>query len=261
MTVVALPIPQSACVQGNNIISIGSGKGGVGKTWLAATLADAIGKQGKRVLLLDGDLGLANVDVQLGLRPEKDLGDVATGRVSLEDAIIPVKDAAFHLVAGRSGSGVLTTLKNEKLAYLRDEIHRISRKYHWILVDLGAGVDTPVRMLTAGNGTILAITTADPTALTDAYAFIKVTTMKYPGAKIEIIVNMAESQQAGERTYRVLANSCAKFLKIRPKLAGIIRLDPRVNDAIRRQSLMLRRFSDAKASNDVEAIRQRVTHS
>ena len=259
MTATPLSITEIGRAKGSNIISIGSGKGGVGKTWFATTFADAIGQCGNRVLLLDGDLGLANIDVQLGLRPEKDLCDVTMGRYSLEEAIIPVKDAAFDLLAGRSGSGVLTALSNEKVANLRNELYTVSQKYDWVIVDLGAGVDTPVRMLTTGNGTILAITTGDPTALTDAYAFIKITTMKYPGANIEIIVNMAASQQAGERTYNTLANSCAKFLRIRPELAGVIRLDPRVNDAIRHQALMLRRFSESKASADIETIRKQVT--
>jgi len=193
----ARKIVQFPTAQGRNIITIASGKGGVGKTWFATTLAHAFARHGERVLLIDGDLGLANVDVQLGVMPQWDLSAVMSGRVRLSQAIHAYDDGGFDILAGRSGSGVLSTVGREKLLGLRKAIHKIAARYDRVLIDLGAGIDATVRLLMGGNGTILAVTNSEPTALTDAYAFIKVARMKYPTANVQLVVNNAATMQDG----------------------------------------------------------------
>src|ERR1051326_7367774 len=105
-----------------NMIAVASGKGGVGKTWFAATLCHAIARSGSRALLFDGDLGLANIDIQLGLTPEKDLGGVIEDRLPLAGAITHFKDGDFDIIAGRSGSGNLASLPAQRLAELRNDL-------------------------------------------------------------------------------------------------------------------------------------------
>ncbi len=240
--------------RGANIIAVGSGKGGVGKTWFSITLAHALSKMGKRVLLFDGDLGLANVDVQLGLMPKRDLNDVIRGRLGLDKVVQPYEEGGFDIVAGRSGQASLSALPSQRLAMLRDQIMDISSEYDVVIADLGAGVDRTVRMLSATASSTLLITTDEPTSLTDAYAFIKLGNAAGMSKNISIVVNMASSVIEGEKTYKTLLKACENFLKLSPPLAGMIRADKFVKDTIRAQTPILIRSPQADAALDVEKI-------
>lgn len=240
--------------RGQNILTVASGKGGVGKTWFAVTLTNALADLGRRALLFDGDLGLANVDIQLGLVPKRDLGGVIAGRFGLADAVTRYGDGGFDILPGRSGSGALAGLDENRLAEVRENLFDLAENYDDVIADMGAGVDPAARLLTASGGTLLVITTDEPTALTDAYAFIKVTWAKHPAADIRVVVNLAESMKAGARTYDTLANACNKFLGRRPPSAGTIRQDAKVKDAIRHQTALLQRHPGSDAGADVGAI-------
>jgi flagellar biosynthesis protein FlhG len=237
-----------------NVVAVASGKGGVGKTWLAVTLAHALAAAGQRTLLFDGDLGLANVDVQLGLTPRADLGRALAGQVELDAVVQPVEATGFRVVAGRSGSGGLAALPAGQLALLGQGVDRLAGDYDRVVMDLGAGVDATVRALAGFAGTGLVLTTDEPTALTDAYAYIKVVTQHRPDADLRIVVNMAAGPREGERTYATLRKACESFLKITPPLAGVVRRDDRVRDAIRQQAPILTRHPNAPAAADVAAL-------
>ena len=237
-----------------NMIAVASGKGGVGKTWLAITLSHALARAGRHALLFDGDLGLANVDVQLGLAPACDLGGVLADRYTLGRAATDYGDGGFDIIAGRSGTGGLASLPAARLARLTDDLATLAADYHTVILDLGGGVDRTVRQLAARAGTCLVVTTDEPTSLTDAYAFIKLSLMQNPQADLRIVVNMAESESDGERTYTTLRKACDSFLKASPPLAGIIRRDGRVKDSIRNQAPILTRHPNATAAQDVEKL-------
>ncbi|HZB92181.1 MAG TPA: MinD/ParA family protein [Stellaceae bacterium] len=256
----AFPAPvQAAAPRKRNIIAIASGKGGVGKTWFSITLAHAMAKAGKRALLFDGDLGLANVDVQLGITPERDLASVIAGEATLVQAATRY-DGGFDIIAGRSGSGSLATLPPNRLMALRTELHLMAENYDWVVLDLGAGIERTVRLLTAQSRACLVLTTDEPTAITDAYAYIKVTAMEQLASGIQIVVNMASNQREGERVYGTLLRACREFLRIEPPLAGIVRRDEHVKDSIRRQISLLTRHPGSEAAGDVEAVFQRLEH-
>jgi flagellar biosynthesis protein FlhG len=240
------------------LVAIASGKGGVGKTWLSITLAQALARAKAHVLLFDGDLGLANVDVQLGLVPERDIGDVVAGRTSLDDAARPFEAGGFAIAAGRSGTGSLGQLGPDKLSVLVDAIQDSAHRYDWVLMDLGAGLERPVRGFAAAASTCIIVTTDEPTALTDAYAFIKVLTRERPGTDIRIVVNLAATREDGERTYGALKKACESFLRFSPPLLGVVRRDGRVPDSIRAQTPILVRHPNADAATDVEAIAQKL---
>lgn len=249
----AMPRSQSRA-KGRNMLAVASGKGGVGKTWFAITLSHALAKAGNRVLLVDGDLGLANLDIQLGLSPKYDLGSVITGRLTLNQAIMAYPEGQFDVIAGRSGSGRLANVPASRLQILGDDLNLLAANYDRVVMDLGAGVERTVRQMSHNVGTVLVVTTDEPTSLTDAYAFIKITHMERPGIDIRIVVNMADSLREGERTYSTLNKACEGFLKISPPLMGVVRRDAKVRDAIRSQSSILTRYPNADAAADVETI-------
>jgi flagellar biosynthesis protein FlhG len=238
------------------IVAVASGKGGVGKTWFAITLAHALARRGRRVLLFDGDLGLANVDIQLGLVPTEDIAGVVAGTVSLADAVVQ-HEGGFAILAGRSGSGALAALDEAALEAMLAALRLAARAYDHVVLDLGAGIDRPTRRLARFADTLLVLATEEPTSLTDAYAVLKLHHADaLPGdhSEARIIVNQASTTTAGERTYATLARACAAFLGHAPPLAGLIRRDERVRDAIRRQTLLLQRHPNAPAAVDVERL-------
>ena len=247
-------IPLHPAARAQNMITIASGKGGVGKTVLAISIAQAFAKAGQSTLLFDGDLGLANIDIQLGIMPEHDLGSVITGRISVEEAITKFEGGGFDILAGKSGSGALAELSKDRLERVRKELMGLANAYDRVIVDLGAGIHNEARILAASSGTVVVIATDEPTSLTDAYAFIKVTNAQYSGTDIRILVNMAQSAREGKRTFETLRKACESFLKISPPLAGIVRTDAKVKDAIRAQSPLLTRHPNSNAAMDIEAV-------
>lgn len=236
------------------MIAIASGKGGVGKTWLAITLAHALTRQGRHVLLFDADLGLANVDVQLGLTPSRDLGAVIAGAATLPDAVLHHPDGGFDILAGRSGSGALSGLDPTALERTLAALRQAAAGYDATLMDLGAGVERAVRRMAAFADRLLVVATEEPTSLTDAYAALKLHAADRPDGDARIVVNQAASRSTGGRTYAALHRACLSFLRRDPPLAGIIRRDDRVREAIRRQALLLTRHPGCPAAQDVEAI-------
>jgi flagellar biosynthesis protein FlhG len=235
-------------------IAVASGKGGVGKTWLAITLSHALANSGAHVLLFDGDLGLANVDIQLGLMPKHDLGSVLAGRLPLNQTTMTYEDGGFDIIAGRSGSGNLANISPSRLQTLSEDVKMLSSSYDHTIFDLGAGVERTVRNLANQVDTVLVVTTDEPTALTDAYAFIKLTHMERPKLDLRVVVNMANSTMEGERTYNTILKACEGFLKFSPPLAGVIRRDSKVRETIRNQTSILLRFPNTEAANDVRNI-------
>lgn len=240
------------------VVAVASGKGGVGKTFFSITLSHALARRGNRVLLFDGDLGLANVDIQLGLMPHYDLGSVIAGKLSLNQASMHYEQGGFDVIAGRSGSGSLANIPLSRLQILGEDLSLMAARYDRVILDLGAGVEKSVRQLARTADTVLVVTSDEPTSLTDAYAFIKVTALERPNLDVRVVVNASNSTREGERTYNTLFKACQGFLKISPPLAGIVRRDARVRDSIRNQTPILTRSPGSEAALDVESIAERL---
>jgi flagellar biosynthesis protein FlhG len=247
--------------RGRNMFAIASGKGGVGKTWFSITLAHALSKKGQRVLLFDGDLGLANLDIQLGLMPKQDLSNVISGRLTLNQVIVDFPEAGFDIIAGRSGSGGLANIASSRLQMVGDDLALLSANYDTVLMDLGAGIERTVRQLAHNAKTCIVLLTDEPTSLTDAYAFIKIMHADRPEIEIKIVTNVVNSTREGERTYNTLLKACQGFLKISPQLLGVIRRDTRVREAIRSQTPLLTRFPNCEAAHDVERIAENLLNN
>lgn len=237
-----------------NLIAIASGKGGVGKTWLSVTLAHLLARSGRSVLLFDGDIGLANVDVQLGITPQRDLGGVLSGRHTLKESITHYPDGGFDIIAGRSGSASLATMPLEKLEIIAGALRSLQNDYDFVMIDLGAGIEQHVQYLASIASRCLVVLTDEPTSLTDAYAFIKIAQNSKPTPEIGIVVNQAATQKEGDATYQAINKACTNFLGISPPLMGIVRRDNKVKDSIRNQKSLLIRAPHSTAASDAALI-------
>jgi len=233
-----------------NIVAVASGKGGVGKTWLTVTLAHAAARAGRRVITLDRHIGLANRDSQLGIAPTRDLSAWASGSAPLK-ALVQPTPAGFDLIPGASGPAGLAGLAPTEISRLGGEFAEAAAGYDLALTHVAAGVEATQLRLAGAAGRTLLVITEDPTSLTDGYAFVKLAQrLQHPPA-FDVVVNMAETKASGAKAHAALANACKTFLKIEPKLLGVIRRDPAVAAAIRRQTLILEAAPGAPAALDV----------
>jgi flagellar biosynthesis protein FlhG len=238
------------------VIAIASGKGGVGKTWLAITLAQALGQLGRRVVPLDADLGLANADVQLGLNPARGVAEVLAGGALAEAAL--ALPCGFHLMPGHSGSGALAGLSGAGLDRAVALPRQLGATWQEVVVDLGAGIGAAQRRLAAAADILLVLATEEPTSLTDAYAVLKLHAGDAPGGDARLVVNLASGAAAGQRTHATLEAATRRFLRRGLPLAGVVRRDARVPEAIRRQIPLLTRHPGSPAAQDVRDLARRL---
>lgn len=232
-------------------IAIASGKGGVGKTWLAISLCHAMASLNLRVLLIDCDVGLANINVQLGLPSGPGFGPAASDRDFFSKAVRTVEGAGFDVLPGRSGSGRVGGLHPSTVNGMLHQLRDLQHRYDAIILDLPSGIDLGVRKLLQGVDDRIVVTTDEPTALTDAYALIKATWKNEICTPPKIIINMAGNGDAGQHTFDGFAKVCNRFLDIKPISIGFVRRDRRVAEAIGRQIPLLQGYPGCDAARDV----------
>ncbi|MBN8487150.1 MAG: MinD/ParA family protein [Burkholderiales bacterium] len=245
------------------ITAITSGKGGVGKTFVSANLAAALARQGERVLVLDADLGLANLDVVLNLFPKVTLHDVFTGKNTLEDAILPAPGGFSVLLAG-SGMVEYSRLTPEVRDQLTDVIQKVRPRFDRILLDTGAGISDVVLYTVSLADEVLVVATPEPTSLTDAYATIKVLATTQGRRDLQLLVNQVSRSGEG-RTIRgqlqqVVDRYVTPGLSEPVKLAfvGELPVDPNVREAVKRRQLLLECFPGSPAAQAVVAVATRL---
>jgi flagellar biosynthesis protein FlhG len=243
------------------VISVTSGKGGVGKTSVTANLAVALCKMGKRVLILDADLGLANMDVILGLSPRYTIKHVLRGEKNIEDVIITAP-GGFNLLPAASGIQELTELDSSQRLFLLNELDAIQDMFDVLLIDTGAGISSNVMYFNFAAMEKVVIVTNEPTSLTDAYALIKVLTSKYQQKRFKVLVNAALDAMEAERIFRHLSLVVDQFLRSTSlDFLGYIPYDKRIPAAIRKQQTVLRLYPDTPASVHITALAKKLMSS
>jgi flagellar biosynthesis protein FlhG len=226
------------------VLAVTSGKGGVGKTFVSANLAAALAKRGHKVLVLDADLGLANLDVVLNLYPKITLHDVFTGKATLDEAILPAPGGFSVLLAG-SGMVEYSRLTSE----VRNEFLRVMNSlvpnYDVVILDTGAGISDVVLFAVSLASEVLMVATPEPTSLTDAYATIKVLVGQQQRQTVRVIINQATRPGSGAAITNQLQQVLDRFVvaglnqPIRLVHMGDIPVDPEVRQAIMRRQLMM----------------------
>jgi len=218
------------------VIAVSSGKGGVGKTFFSIHLAARAVKKGLRVLLLDADLGLANVDVMLGLSGQGSVKQVISGESSLSDMLLQAKQG-FDVLPGGSGFADLTALNGQQQQILMDEMRETAKDYDLVIIDTAAGISDNVLFFVASSESCLVVLTPDPTSLTDAYALIKVLSQQRDVRRFMVTLNQADKVD-GELTFRRLMSVADRYLDVHLDYVGNMPAHKEVRQAIQKQSLL-----------------------
>ena len=240
------------------VLAVSSGKGGVGKTNIVANLAYLLSKQNKKVLVVDADLGLNNIDILLGLYPKFHIGDVLSGEKTVQDIIIK-GPADINLLPAGGGLQELTQLDDEKKILLMEELDRVSDGYDFLIFDTGAGISTNVTYFCSAAHEILLIATAEPTSLTDVYALIKTLYIKHSQKHFRMIINSVDSEREAQLIFRNLAAVTDRFLpNVSVEYLGYIVSDSNVTKAVRRQKAFSEIYPYAKVTQCVKKLAQKM---
>ena len=234
-------------------IAILSGKGGVGKTNLALNLSYALFRAGHRVLIMDFDVGLANVDVLLGLSPEKNLQDLFQPGVTAAEVMLAIEPGGFDFLPAASGVPELLEMDEDMREILFAKLNTVLGSYDYLMLDLGAGISQTVLSVAAMSHLRVLVVTPEPTSLTDAYAVIKVLHNQYGLDDFHVLVNQVEGPSDAKKTFLRLSAACQRFLAIEPHFLGGVRTDKALPEAVCRQIPLLRHAPSCPAAKDILA--------
>lgn len=229
------------------VVAITSGKGGVGKTTVVVNLAIALRRAGKRVVILDGDFGLANVDVQLGLTPRFHLGHVVEGIQSLRSIIVSGPEGV-QVIPASSGIQELTSMNDRRRQILLSQMNELLEDFDYLLIDTAAGISDNVIRLLRASRRVVVVCSPEPTAIVDAYALIKVLLKKDRRKEMLLLVNSVQDSTEAQEVHKQLAQVVNRFLGEHLEFLGCIPRDSKVMESVRRQQPMLISFPRTLAS-------------
>lgn len=237
------------------IIAVTSGKGGVGKTNLSVNLSICLSKMGEKVTLIDTDLGLANIDLMLGMIPKYHLGHFFSGERDLADVVME-GPAGVKIIAGGSGLQELADIGPSQLDNCINRLFTLDEENDFIILDTGAGISNKVIRFLLAAEEIIVVTIPEPTSIADAYGVIKIISKENPSAKIYVAVNMVKSDEEGEQVVERLRIVAEKFLQFPLESLGYIHYDPNVPKAVKQQQPFTLTHPSSKASQGIKKMAQ-----
>jgi len=238
-------------------VAVVSGKGGVGKTTLVANLGIALHREGCKVLVVDGDLGMANVDVLFGLIPKWTLHNLVLGERTAEEILIRTTDG-IHLMPGASGVEEMANLDEIRCERLLRSIAAVEDGMDLILIDTAPGIHRATTHLARAADEIVIVTTPEPTSWADAYATLRALRKRGTSAKPWLVVNQARDAYEARATMARIRETSLRFLSVTPRFLGYVLEDPAVVTAVRRQEPFMRLYPNCPAASCVEALAQRL---
>ena len=239
------------------VIAVSGGKGGVGKSNIAVNLSIALSELRRRVVLLDADLGLANVDVLLGIKATHTLADVLAGTHSLRDVLV-TGPAGLRIVPASSGVQRMAELSSSEHAGLINAFNELSDQVDVLVVDTAAGIsDTVVSFVRAANEVIVVVCD-EPSSITDAYALIKLLNVEYGMQRFRVVANMTRTPQEGLSMFNKLNGVCERFLDVSLQFVGQVPFDETVRKAVQKQKAILDFAPNSKAAQAIRQIAQQV---
>ncbi|MAE75147.1 MAG: flagellar biosynthesis switch protein [Bdellovibrionaceae bacterium] len=247
-----------AAIRTTKTISVTSGKGGVGKTSILCNMALELASKGAKVLILDGDFGMANVDLMFGLRAESNLWDVVSGRLMLEDVVMSVTDN-IDLIPGGSGVYELQGLGVVEKYSLLQQIAELEKQYDYLLVDTAPGIADNVLYLNAAADQTVVIVTPDPASITDSYALIKVLSERYRETRFSVLCNQVKDEREGHRLFNRLSDVAAEYLTVRLEYLGSVSMDLSMRQATKTQQLVLEAFPGSVAGTEIQKLAKNLT--
>jgi flagellar biosynthesis protein FlhG len=229
------------------VIAVTGGKGGVGKTNVTLNTAISLAQQGKRVMVLDADLGLANVDVLLGLRVEKNLSHVLSGECTLDEVLVE-GPYGIKIAPASSGSQSMTELTPTEHAGLIRAFSELQSQIDVLIVDTAAGISDMVLSFSKASQDIMMVVCDEPTSLTDAYALIKILNKEHGVFRFKIVANMVRSMREGDELFSKLTKVTNRFLDVALELVAVIPFDENVRKSVRKQKAIVEAFPTSPAA-------------
>lgn len=239
------------------VICVGGGKGGVGKTSVSVNLAIALAKLKKRVLLFDGDLGLANVDVMLGLTVRHTLADVLSGSVNLKDILVEGPEGV-RIIPTTSGQEIMTQLSNPEYAGVITAFHELSTLADYLIVDTAAGISKSVTSFLSASNEVVLVMCDEPTSITDTYALIKLMSRDYGVNRFHILVNMVRSNSESKNLFEKIRVVTDRFLDVQIELLGSIPQDEFMRKSICKQRAVMDLYPGAKSSIEFSRVAKKI---
>lgn len=240
------------------VLAVTAGKGGVGKTNVSINLAIALAKMNKRVMLLDADLGLANVDVMLGLHPRFNLEHVIKGECSLSDIIV-YSPEGVAIIPSSSGITSMANLSTLQMAGIVDAFNELANDVDILIVDTAAGIDNSVMNFTRAAQEVIVVVCDEPTSITDSYALIKILSRDYGISRFNILANMVNNTIDGRALYNKINRVSERFLDVTLNYLGSIPFDEYLRKSVKQQKAFITAYPSSSAADNMRKVAQRVT--
>jgi len=243
----------------SRVIAITSGKGGVGKTNIVGNLGYAFAKLGKKVLILDADLGLGNLDVLLGLAPKYNLSHVILGERKIDEILVE-GPGKMNILPASSGIQELTNLNKDQKIEILTQLDLLIDSVDVLFIDTAAGISSNVMDFNATAQEVVVVVSPEPTSITDAYALMKVLSLKYSGKACKLIVNMVRRPEEGREVFRQLQIVTDRFLDITIEYLGYVLFDGKVTKGVKTQKIVSELYPDTPASRCFADISRKIAN-